>query len=275
MTAEKRARVPGLDAKRADIIVAGALVLHTALSLLGAGSVTVSAGALREGMLREYLGQQEDWTRGLSARQRSVLDLAERFGANLAHARQVTLLSQNLYDRLQTLELLPGVPQQDAQLQAGQASTDTHRSLLSAAATLHETGQIVGQSSHHKHSAYLIRYAGLRGYDPAQTELIAQIARYHRKSVPKPSHPEYAALPPETQNILRQLAAVLRVADGLDRSHAQSARILDLKHTPGPRRSGRGLTLSVTGVHALELEGVRQKGDLWEQTFGPLRIEVG
>ena len=271
MNTAKRSRVPGLDAKRADIIVAGALVLHTALSLLGAGSVTVSAGALREGMLHEYLSEQEVWTRGLSARQRSVLDLAERFGANLAHARQVTLLSQMLYDRLQALGLLPAVPEQDAQLQDGRASGDTPRSLLSAAATLHETGQIVGQSSHHKHSAYLIRHAGLRGYDPAQTELIAQIARYHRKSVPKPSHPEYAALPPGTQKTLGQLAAVLRVADGLDRSHAQSARIVDLKRS---RRGGRGLTLNVAGVHALEVEGVRQKGDLWEQMFGPLRVET-
>ncbi|MGY2895232.1 Ppx/GppA phosphatase family protein [Deinococcus sp. UYEF24] len=266
MTAARRAKVPGLDAKRADIIVAGALVLHTALELLGAETVTVSAGALREGMLHEYLIEQQDWTSGLPSRQRSVLELAERFGANLAHARQVTLLSQNLYDRLQTLGVLPGGHVSGNPVEDDLAANP--RSLLSAAATLHEIGLLVGQSSHHKHSAYLIRNAGLLGYDPAQIDLVAQVARYHRKSVPKPSHPEYAALTPADQKRLAQLAAVLRVADGLDRSHAQSVRILDLQKT------GRGLTLKVSGVHGLELGGVTQKGDLWEQMFGPLKIEV-
>ncbi len=259
----KRGRVPGLDPKRADIIVAGAAVLHTTLELLGADDVTVSAGALREGMLQEYLQEQANWTRGLSARQRSVLELAGRFGANLAHARQVTLLAQNLYDRLQALSLLPAPPEQEAL-----ALADTSRSLLSAASTLHEIGLLVGQSSHHKHSAYLVRHAGLRGYDPQQIDLLAQIARYHRKSVPKASHPEYAALPAAGQKRLSQLAAILRVADGLDRSHTQNARILDL------RKSGRGLTLKVSGIHGLELDGVRQKGDLWEGVFGPLKVEV-
>ena len=268
MTAAKRAKVPGLDAKRADIIVAGALVLHAALELLGAEMVTVSAGALREGMLHEYLLEQRDWTSGLPSRQRSVLELAERFGANLAHARQVTLLSQNLYDRLQTLGALPGGPAED-DLAA------SPRSLLSAAATLHEIGLLVGQSSHHKHSAYLIRHAGLLGYDPAQIDLVAQVARYHRKSVPKPSHPEYAALTPADQKRLAQLAAVLRVADGLDRSHAQSVRILDLRRqSKAEQGRGVGLTLRVSGIHGLELGGVQQKGDLWEQMFGPLKIEV-
>ena len=255
MTPARRAKVPGLDPKRADIIVAGAVVLHTALELLGAGAVTVSEGALREGMLAEYLLEQQSWTSGLNARERSVLELAERFGANLAHARQVSLLSQNLLERLEALGVLSGDTDHSA------------RSLLSAAAALHETGQIVGQSSHHKHSAYLIRHAGLRGYDPGQIELIAQIARYHRRSLPKASHPDYAALPAAAQKQVCQLAAVLRVADGLDRSHSQSARILDLT------REGRGWLLRVSGVHELELEGVRQKGDLWGQLFGELRVE--
>ncbi|GGJ88171.1 exopolyphosphatase [Deinococcus aquiradiocola] len=261
MSAEKRGRVPGLDPKRADIIVAGAAVLHTVLERLGAASVTVSSGALREGMLLEYLQEQEHWTQGLSARQRSVLELAERFGANLAHARQVTLLSQNLYDRLQSLGALDAGG-------TGADADDTTRSLLSAAATLHEIGLLVGQSSHHKHSAYLIRHAGLLGYDPAQIEVVAQVARYHRRSVPKASHAEFAALGAVTQRRVTQLAAILRVADGLDRAHTQAARIRGL------HRDGRGWVLRVSGAHGLELDGVTQKGDLWAQTFGPLRVET-
>jgi exopolyphosphatase / guanosine-5'-triphosphate,3'-diphosphate pyrophosphatase len=263
MTPARRSKVPGLDIKRADIIVAGMVVLHTTLELLGAKEVTVSQGALREGMLHEYLSEQQRWTQGLPARQRSVLEMAQRFGANLAHARQVTLLCQNLYDRLTTLELLEKAvenPQNPLE--------DTSRSLLSAAVTLHEIGLLVDQSSHHKHSSYLIRNGGLLGYNPSQIDLIAQIARYHRKSPPKPSHPEFAALSPVQQKIVGQLAAILRVADGLDRSHTQQAHILELSRQP------QGLCLRVKGIHSLEQEGVAQKGDLWAQVFGPLILEV-
>lgn len=260
MSTVRRSKVQGLDLKRADIIVAGAMVLHTTLELLGAKQFTVSAGALREGMLHEYLLEQQRWTQGLPARQRSVLGMAERFGANLAHARQVTLLCQNLYDRLQALELLPKVDSSDPE--------DTPRSLLSAAATLHDIGLLIGQSSHHKHSSYLIRNGGLLGFDPTQIDLVAQIARYHRKSTPKPSHLEFAALPAATQKRVAQLSAILRLADSLDRSHTQQAQIVDLC------RQEKGLLLRVRGVHSLELEGIAQKGDLWEQVFGSLEVEV-
>ncbi|MFC4454653.1 Ppx/GppA phosphatase family protein [Deinococcus sonorensis] len=250
----RRGRMPGLDPRRADIIVAGAAVLHTVLTAVGASTVTVSEGALREGMLREELGEQDRWSRGLSARQRSVLEMAERFSVSLPHARQVTQLSQQLYDRLRDLGRLPDSPHDP-------------RSLLSTAAMLHETGLLVAQSSHHKHSAYLIRHAGLRGYDPQQLDRVAQIARYHRKSPPKASHPEYAALPPAGQQQVARLAAILRVADALDRSHAQAVRIERL--TP----QGPGLRLTVGGAGPLEQEGLRQKADLWQQVYGPLTLD--
>ncbi|MFD1731979.1 Ppx/GppA phosphatase family protein [Deinococcus malanensis] len=177
-----RARIPGFE-RRGNTIVAGLAVLHAALGLLGAHEVTVSEGALREGMLIEELAQLESYSRTLSVRQRSVLATAERFGANLAHAGQVATLSRGLLDALTHLnERFP----------------EEARALLTAAAALHEAGLIVSQSSHHKHSAYLIRHADLRGFSSRDQELIAQIARYHRRSPPKPSHIEYMALPPPT-----------------------------------------------------------------------------
>ncbi len=268
MSTVRRSKVQGLDLKRADIIVAGAMVLHTTLELLGAKQFTVSVGALREGMLQEYLLEQQRWTQGLPARQRSVLGMAERFGANLAHARQVTLLCQNLYDRLQALELLPNLDSKlDSKLDSSDPE-DTPRSLLSAAATLHDIGLLIEQSSHHKHSSYLIRNGGLLGFDPAQIDVVAQIARYHRKNTPKPSHLEFAALPAATQKRVTQLSAILRLADSLDRSHTQQAQIVDLC------RQEKGLLLRVRGVHSLELEGIAQKGDLWQQVFGALEVEV-
>lgn len=246
-----RAKLPGMD-RRADTVVAGVAVLHAALSALGATSVTVSEGALREGMLIEELTRLEVFTAGLSARQRSVLGTAERFGANLSHSRQVAGLARELLERLSG---------------AGLAFPEDARSLLTAAATLHEVGQIVAQGSHHKHSAYLIRHAELRGFSPRDIELIAQMARYHRKSPPKPSHAEFMALSVPDRKLVSQLSAILRVADGLDRSHAGSAQVVDLRHGKD------GWTLEVSGVTPLDVQGVRDKADLWAKEFGPLTLK--
>ncbi|WP_027461517.1 Ppx/GppA phosphatase family protein [Deinococcus murrayi] len=250
LPAARRARLPGLE-RRADTVVAGFAVLHAALDLLGARSFTVSEGALREGMLVEELERNAAYVSGLSPRQRSVLATAERFGANLAHARQVASLAQALLGGLEA---------------AGEAFPPEARSLLTAAAGLHEVGQIVAQSGHHKHSAYLIRHAGLRGFSPRETELIALLARYHRKSPPKPSHPEFVALPPEGRALVTRLAAVLRVADGLDRSHAGQTRVRSLERGAG------GWTLEVAGATPLDREGMEAKADLWTREFGPLRL---
>jgi len=248
----RRARLPGLE-RRADTIVAGLAVLHAALEALGAMHATVSEGALREGMLIEELGRHAAYSGGLSARQRSVLEAAERFGANLAHARHVAALARDLLAGLEA---------------AGEPFAPEARSLLTAAAGLHEVGQIVAQSAHHKHSAYLIRHAGLRGFSPRETELVAQLARYHRKSVPRPSHAEYLALPPADRLLVSRLAAVLRVADGLDRSHAGQTRVRALTRSPG------GWTLAVVGATLLDLAGARDKADLWTREFGPLTLDA-
>lgn len=246
-----RARVPGVE-RRADIIVGGLSVLHAALSLLGAQEVVVSEGALREGMLVEELARFQNFSSGLSTRQRSVLATAGRFGVNLAHAGQVAELSRGLLEKL---------------LQNGELFPAEARSLLTAAAALHESGQIVSQSAHHKHSAYLIRHAGLRGFSPQEVELIALLARYHRKSPPKASHPEYQVLAPEHRALIARLAAILRVADGLDRAHAGSTELVEL------RRGAGGWALSVRGATPLDLAGARDKGDLWMREFGPLELQ--
>ncbi|GGK29392.1 exopolyphosphatase [Deinococcus malanensis] len=248
-----RARIPGFE-RRGNTIVAGLAVLHAALGLLGAHEVTVSEGALREGMLIEELAQLESYSRTLSVRQRSVLATAERFGANLAHAGQVATLSRGLLDALTHLnERFP----------------EEARALLTAAAALHEAGLIVSQSSHHKHSAYLIRHADLRGFSSRDQELIAQIARYHRRSPPKPSHIEYMALPPADRTLVFRLAAVLRVADGLDRAHAGGTRLGDLS------RDGKGWILRLSGATPLDLLGAREKADLWARVYGPLTFSPG
>ena len=171
-----------------------------------------------------------------------MLATAERFGANLGHSQQVAALSRALMDGL---------------IAAGQPFPEEARSLLTAAAALHETGQIVAQSSHHKHSAYLIRHAELRGFGPHDIERIAQVARYHRKSLPKPSHPEFMALPATDRALVSRLSAILRVADGLDRSHAGQTQIHALHKTSA------GWTVQISGATPLDLAGARDKADLW------------
>lgn len=247
-----RHKLPGLE-RRLGTIVAGLTVLHTALDFLGAGLVTVSEGALREGMLLEELSRYSTFASGLSARQRSVLSTAERFRVNPTHAQQVAQLSRDLLAASQ---------------QAGLAFPDEARSLLTAAAVLHESGLIVSQSSHHKHSAYLIRNAGLRGFSPRDIELIAQVARYHRKSGPKSSHTEFMALPHADQKLVSGLAAILRLADGLDRSHSGSSVIESLT------RQKTGWVLLVGGATPLDVAGLTLKADLWEREFGPLQVKV-
>ncbi|WP_189101003.1 Ppx/GppA phosphatase family protein [Deinococcus knuensis] len=247
-----RARVPGLE-RRSETVVAGLATLHAALEVLGARQVTVSEGALREGMLIEELSRFQAYRSALSARQRSVLGTAERFGANLSHSRQVAALSRGLLDALHA---------------AGEPVDHEDRSLLTAAGALHEVGQIVAQSAHHKHSAYLIRHAELRGFSPREIELIAQLARYHRKSVPKPSHAEFMALGAGDRARVTRLAAVLRVADGLDRSHGGAVRLGELV------RRGDGWQLTVAGATPLDLSGARDKADLWGRVFGPLTLHA-
>lgn len=202
-------------------------------------------------MLIEELGRHAAFAAGLSARQRSVLEVAERFGANLAHARQVAALAQDLLARLAA---------------AGESFPPEAHSLLTAAAGLHEVGQIVAQSAHHKHAAYLIRHAGLRGFTPRETELVAQLARYHRRSAPKASHPEYAALPPPTARSCRASPPCCAWPT------AWTAR------TPG----GAALGVAASGGRVdpgggrrdpLDLVGAREKADLWAREFGPLSFQ--
>lgn len=254
MTEAERGHIAAFS-KRARIIVAAASVLHTAMEVLGIERAVVSEGALREGMLIEEMQQQEHYVAGLSARQRSALALAERFRVDLGHARQVVNLSADLFTRLQGAE---------------QKLPEGGLGLLRAAATLHEAGQIVAQSGHHKHSAYLIRHGGLRGFDAGDIELIAQIARYHRRSLPHSGHENYHALSKEDQRLVRQMAAILRVADGLDRSYSGGVSLRELKRG---KRGKRGWTLSVCGHNMLDRSGAGEKADLWEAEFGPLTFD--
>ncbi len=214
--AEARAALPGVEAKRADIILAGAVILEQFVEVFGVSELVFSDYALREGVLldqaRRRAGATLHHLRDL--RRRSVEHLMELTDEHPDHSREVARLALRLFDELEPL------------LGLG----DDARELLEAAALLCNVGVFISHSGHHKHSYYVIRNAEqLAGFTDREIELIAQVARYHRKSAPKQKHAEWAALRRPDRALVRQLAAVLRVAVGLDRSHG--ARVADVSVT--------------------------------------------
>lgn len=206
-TVKSRAKTPGLDPRRADIILAGALILEQVVAELAVEKLTFSDYALREGALldtwRRVHGRSLHHLSDL--RRRSVVHLVELMDEDPAHSAHVARLALALFD----------------------ATTDRHglgdgeRELLEAAALLCNVGLFVSHAGHHKHSYYVVRNSEhLTGFTDREIELIAQVARYHRKSVPRKKHPEFAALDTRDQHRVRTLAGILRVAVGLDRNHA-------------------------------------------------------
>ena len=203
---EERRAIRGMDPSRADIILAGALILEQAVEELGIDEIVISDNALREGVLLDALSRRRGATlhhlRDL--RRRSVLHLAESMDDDVDHSMRAAGFALDLFDETSSLHGLG----------------DDSRELLEAGALLANVGLSVSHSEHHKHSYYVIRHSDrLAGFTDHEIELIAQIARYHRKSAPKLKHPEFAHLWPDDQARVRILAGLLRVAIALDRSH--------------------------------------------------------
>ncbi|YAF95819.1 MAG: HD domain-containing protein [Nodularia sp. CChRGM 3473] len=207
MTNSQIAHIPGMPDKRSEVILAGAVILQEAMTLLGVESITVCGRALREGVIVDWMlahGLIEDRLRYQgSVRQRSVLKQAHKYHINLEHSDRVALFALSLFDQTQGLLHNWGADE---------------RQLLWAAAILHNCGHYVSHSAHHKHSYYLVRNGELLGYTETEIEIIANLARYHRKSQPKKKHENYRNLLSKNhRQIVNQLSAILRLAVALDR----------------------------------------------------------
>jgi exopolyphosphatase/guanosine-5'-triphosphate,3'-diphosphate pyrophosphatase len=203
----ERAAIPGMSDRRSEIIVAGALILLEAMTLLGVESLMIGERALREGVIVDWMlshGLIEDRLRYQdSVRQRSVLKIAQKYQVNLDYSDRVANLALSLFN--QTKGHLHNWGTEE-------------RELLWAAAILHNCGLYVSHSAHHKHSYYLIRNGELLGFAEAEIEVIANLARYHRKNAPKKKHESYSNLPSKKhRQLVNQLSAILRIAVTLDR----------------------------------------------------------
>ena len=227
--------MPGLNPERADIILAGLAVTAELLDWVRARSLTVSAFGLREGLLLEMAGAKADRAPDPL---RLFREFAERCQCDRRHVEHVRYLALQLFD----------------QLGAELGCEPEERLLLEAAGLLHDVGQLVSYRKHHKHSYQLIIHAERLGLPPRERGLVALISRYHRRTGPRKKHPEFAALPPADQAVVRRLSALLRVADGLDRGHTAAVETVATELTSdalivriAPRLAGADLDLERWG----------------------------
>src|SRR6478672_3765959 len=253
-TAERR-RLPGIEDKRAELLPAGVTLLVTmldelGLDQLGVEEMTFSDWALREGIVLDAVSAHDpdDWSDDPHAlRRAAVAGLARRCGSDAAHSQHVAKLALSLFDQTRTLHEL---------------GTDD-REMLEYAALLHDIGQHVSRKGHHRHAAYLVENAQLRGFSPDEIEFLAALVRHHRRGEPKASEPRFAALDKDSRERVRKLAALLRLADGLDRGRRGVVDGVDV---------AIGTDLVVLRLHThgdaeLELWGLRRRRELFEKIF--------
>ena len=255
----QRLTIPGLDPRRADLVVAGGVLLDTILRRLGAEDITLCDLALREGLVLDYIRRNSKHIAHVDSipdvRRRSSLELAERCNYYAEHAQQVVRLALAIFDQTRTVHGL----------------TDREREWLEFAALLHDIGSLISYERHHRHSYYLIRNGDLRGFDPDEIEVVALVARYHRRGTPKRSHEEYSKLPSPLRKTVRTLASILRVAESLDRSHTQNIASLDLRD----RGVDALLQVNTTGDAELEVWATNRHLQPFERILGkPVRLEA-
>ncbi len=256
MGRDERERLKGLDAKRVDFIVAGAALADYVLRRLDAKEMVACTWSLREGVLLDFIARHrrgiEETERFADVRHRSVARFVRHLGGEEIHGQHVARLALRLFDQLAP----------DLRLD-GEA-----REWLEFAALLHDVGHHIGHENHQRHSYYLITNGDLLGFQREELEIIGQVARYHQKGTPKSADAAYAALPGTQRRAVRALCAILRIADGLDRSHYGVVRDV----TVARRGEKLVLQLRTDGDDAeLEIWEARRRAELIEKL---LRQEV-
>jgi exopolyphosphatase / guanosine-5'-triphosphate,3'-diphosphate pyrophosphatase len=258
-TIEERLQMPGMDPRRADLSVAGSVLFDTIVRRLGADEFTLCDLALREGLVLDYIHRNSARIRKVErypdVRRRSVVELGERCGYWSEHAQQVAKLAQSIFDQTRSVHGLG----------------DREREWLEYGSLLHDVGVHISYERHHRHSYYLIKNGDLRGFDPQEIEVIALLARYHRQATPKKSHEGYGDLSGSLRKTVRALSAMVRLAEGLDRSHSQALAGLDLY----PRGDDYLARLRTCGDAELELWAAhRHVAPLEALLDKPIRFEV-
>lgn len=253
---KQRAKIPGIDQDRLDIIPAGAIILEQIFKELDIKEMTVSEYALREGILLDTYENKRKLKKTdhlNDIRYKSIMHLAGNLKFEKEHAEHTAELALDIFDQTTDLHKMG----------------ENEREYLEAAAVLHETGNFISHSQHHIHSYYLIRNSELLGFTEDEKEIIANVARYHRKSHPKSKHGDFAKLSPEDQETVRKLSSILRIADGLDRTHKSAVKQVKVK-LKDKEILFKLVKSAKESKEQLELEiwAAEQKKELFEDTFG-------
>ena len=248
---DDRAAMRGLDDKRRDQILAAAVLIAELFRRLDVDQIHLCSSALREGILVDYLARHrpelEIRRQVANPRRRAILDLGRRSHWQREHSEQVARLCVRLFDLLRPLH---GLGREE-------------RELIEYGALLHDIGAVIGRDKHHKHSMYLILNGDLQPFSRREVRTIANIARYHRKSFPTIRHREFARLPRRLRRTVRVGAALLRVADGLDRTNCSV--VDDVTTRTRPDRVD--VLVDSRGDAELELWSAASRSKLFERVF--------
>jgi exopolyphosphatase / guanosine-5'-triphosphate,3'-diphosphate pyrophosphatase len=243
MTLGERVKLPGIDPFRAEMVVQGGVVLLVILEEMGLDAITMSDFGVREGLLADYIATHGREITTVDAvtdlRLRSVLGLVDRFGGDAVHARHVSDLALTLYDDLIREHCLD----EDA------------RRLLHYAALVHDVGSSIGHEKHAQHSYYIVKNGNLRGLSAEEVEVVALVARYHGRRRPKKKDDGYGSLRKRRRRTVLWLAALLRIAEALDRSQYQLVKEVRALPAKGRLR----IQVSARGDARLEVWAARQR----------------
>jgi exopolyphosphatase/guanosine-5'-triphosphate,3'-diphosphate pyrophosphatase len=246
---KERRNVPGLSPERADIIVAGIAAVDALMRFFDTNVLRINERGIREGLIIRALSERGLWHAAGTQRDwlSSVKEFARSCHSDEEHNEQVRKLALAIF----------------AALPAEPAFDDRARQMLAAAALLHDVGYFISYDRHHKHSYHLIRHAELFGFSPREREIVANLARYHRKALPKARHENFTRLAPADQELVCKLGGILRLADGLDRRRSRAVDSLTCTATA----DGFAIDLHGEGDLSVEAYGGQAKGDLFAAAF--------
>jgi exopolyphosphatase/guanosine-5'-triphosphate,3'-diphosphate pyrophosphatase len=248
MSPKSRRGVAGLSADRADIIVAGLAIVDAVLRRYRVNQIHVHSGGVRDGLLLTMVDETWDGSAPpMRDRVEATLQFASRCGVDLMHCRHVARLAGSIFAQL---------------AEAFSLDTDD-RTLLETAAYLMDVGYLIDYDQHHKHSYHLISNSRLPGFQPRELALIANIARYHRGARPKKKHENFRKLSRRDQQRVRRLAAILRLAGGLDRSHSQ--QVSDVRVDLEPHEVVMRIVANENPE--VDLWGARRRSVFFEKAF--------
>lgn len=252
MDYKERSGLKGLDEKRISLLPAGLVLVHYVLKNFGIKRVKISSQALREGIILRYINQELSELKEVeyieSPRRRSVMELVHKCNWHEQHSRHVAKLALQLFDNFQEeLDL-----------------DDVDRELLEYACFMHDIGYHISHRKHHKHALYLIRHADLRGFKENEIEIMANVSRYHRRSIPKSRHFHYNKLGKKDKRRVKKLSAIMRIADGLDRSHYQNVQAMTTEKGP----ENIIIRIKTESDSQLEIWGAMRKNALFEEVTG-------